>query len=99
LVKTFDKQSEATASSLTEHRVLSKAQVAKYSYLNRQEARLAFDDQPIVLPGSTTNSAQRQSAETMVEVAFAPGAVCGSSLTQAQVQDRQHACTRCAEDE
>ncbi|KAL0044654.1 hypothetical protein WJX82_004318 [Trebouxia sp. C0006] len=35
----------------------------------------------------------------MVEVAFAPGAVCGSSLTQAQVQDRQHACTRCAEDE
>lgn len=35
----------------------------------------------------------------MVEVAFAPGAVCGHSLTQAQVQDRQQACTRCAEDE
>ncbi|DBB01748.1 TPA: hypothetical protein ACH3X1_000371 [Trebouxia sp. C0004] len=34
-----------------------------------------------------------------MQVAFAPGVVCGQSLTQAQVQDRQHACTRCAEDE
>lgn len=34
----------------------------------------------------------------MVTVDFARGTACGGSLTQAEINDRQQACTRLAED-